>query len=680
VGGEPPILQEVLRSPGQSLDAGTRAFMEPRFGHDFSQIPTYTSKAGVIQTKLAINQPGDEDEREADLIADQVLAAPADIATSGAPPRIQRFIGQAPGPAVTAPASVDHVLASSGRPLDPGLRQDMEQRFGHDFSQVRVHSGAAAEQSARDVNAKAYTVGHDIVFGAGQLAPGADQGRRLIAHELTHVVQQNGGHENGRSGATLQRDILPGWLRGIAPEGADLALDLVASQWYNNPRNKQFINDLRASVIESPQHVKEFFKDEVLEAIKEHWLRIVGVTGVLLGLEWVIALLLAAPEPFITKLIAVIAQIVVIAILAYFVAVEAVGAYDEGRNWYTLARRANGDPAVIKEASRAFVRMVWHIVMAVLVLAGVRARWRGFTVRGGAAASTGEAGIGSGAGAGEPSNIRPITSARGYKPSSSSSPSGGPVAYRGDSAVLKYEPLETPVEAPAPAPAPAPAVATGTTPAPKIGPGVQPVPAIAAGVAAATGKKKKRPPFVLRLPQQKAPHLRTYRSWLGVLQSDPNYERGNPDQLEIWHREHRSGGGAHAIPASVYERGHRLGFTGESGERRIRVPDWSPTRSIPMEVDHIIELQVTPDRFRWHFNSVDNYELLDRTSNGTSGRLLAGNIRSERAKQVAFDPSAENRTLLFDEVTLDGGTAGERWSSEEIRAAKQLDAFEKHGQ
>ena len=91
-----------------------------------------------------------------------------------------------------APASVDQALASPGRPLEPALRQDMEQRFGHDFSRVRVHSGAAAEQSARDVNAHAYTVGHNIVFGAGRFAPGTHEGRRLIAHELTHVVQQSG--------------------------------------------------------------------------------------------------------------------------------------------------------------------------------------------------------------------------------------------------------------------------------------------------------------------------------------------------------------------------------------------------------------------------------------------------------------------------------------------------------
>src|SRR6185503_15430979 len=99
---------------------------------------------------------------------------------------------------------VDQALASPGRPLEPALRQDMEQRFGYDFSLVRVHSGATAEQSAQDVNAKAYTVGHDIVAGAGGFTEGSNAGARLIAHELTHVVQQSVtmGESTGRGAAS----------------------------------------------------------------------------------------------------------------------------------------------------------------------------------------------------------------------------------------------------------------------------------------------------------------------------------------------------------------------------------------------------------------------------------------------------------------------------------------------
>ena len=152
-----------------------------------------------LQAKLAIGASNDPLEQEADRVADQVLAAPANPAVSGAPPHIQRFTGQPSAPTGTAPASVDRVLASPGRPLEPALRQDMEQRFGHDFSRVRVHSGAAAEQSAQDVNANAYAVRHNLVFGAGLYAPGTNEGRRLIAHELTHVVQQGGASASGSS-------------------------------------------------------------------------------------------------------------------------------------------------------------------------------------------------------------------------------------------------------------------------------------------------------------------------------------------------------------------------------------------------------------------------------------------------------------------------------------------------
>ena len=104
-----------------------------------------------------------------------------------------------------APASVGQALASPGRPLEPALRQDMEQRFGYDFSNVRVHTGAAAEQSAQDVNAHAYTMGHDIVFGAGRFAPETHAGRSVLAHELTHVV-----HQAGRGMPSIQRKEKPG--------------------------------------------------------------------------------------------------------------------------------------------------------------------------------------------------------------------------------------------------------------------------------------------------------------------------------------------------------------------------------------------------------------------------------------------------------------------------------------
>ncbi len=93
-------------------------------------------------------------------------------------------------PVEAVPPIVHEVLRSPGQPLDPGTRAFMEPRFGHDFSGVRVHTDAHAAQSARTVDALAYTIGQDVVFGTGQYAPRSSVGLRLIAHELTHTVQQ----------------------------------------------------------------------------------------------------------------------------------------------------------------------------------------------------------------------------------------------------------------------------------------------------------------------------------------------------------------------------------------------------------------------------------------------------------------------------------------------------------
>src|SRR5262249_50434629 len=87
------------------------------------------------------------------------------------------------------PPIVYEVLNSPGKPLDTGLRAFMEPRFGHDFGNVRVHTDAKAAESAQAVNALAYTVGHKVVLGAGQFAPGTTTGQSLLAHELTHTIQ-----------------------------------------------------------------------------------------------------------------------------------------------------------------------------------------------------------------------------------------------------------------------------------------------------------------------------------------------------------------------------------------------------------------------------------------------------------------------------------------------------------
>lgn len=105
-------------------------------------------------------------------------------------------------PANGAPPIVHEVLRSSGQPLEFKTRATMEQRFRHDFSGVRVHTDAKAAESARAVHALAYTVGRNIIFSTGRYAPYRSDGQRLIAHELTHVVQQS--QSAGSAHATLE--------------------------------------------------------------------------------------------------------------------------------------------------------------------------------------------------------------------------------------------------------------------------------------------------------------------------------------------------------------------------------------------------------------------------------------------------------------------------------------------
>jgi hypothetical protein len=129
------------------------------------------------------------------------------------------------GPAV--PASVRQTLTTPGRPLDPSVRQAAEGWSAADLSSVRVHSDEAAARSARDIDAQAYTVGEHIVFGAGRYEPGSQQGRRTLAHELTHVLQQRAAGVAVRQTLQLSHPDDPDERR------AEAVADAVARAWDN---------------------------------------------------------------------------------------------------------------------------------------------------------------------------------------------------------------------------------------------------------------------------------------------------------------------------------------------------------------------------------------------------------------------------------------------------------------
>ena len=138
----PPVAHEVLRSPGSPLPPALRTSMESRFSHRSNQIRTRTARS-IGCSSLAVNEPGDVHEQEAEQVSDAVMRAPE-----------------------SAPRSFD-------------------------FTQVRIHTGGLAADAARAVDARAFTVGNHLVFGEGQFSPQSQQGQRLLAHELTHVVQQD---------------------------------------------------------------------------------------------------------------------------------------------------------------------------------------------------------------------------------------------------------------------------------------------------------------------------------------------------------------------------------------------------------------------------------------------------------------------------------------------------------
>jgi hypothetical protein len=139
-----------------------------------------------LQPKLAINQPGDRYEQEADAMAEAI--------TNGGKSNRQALSslgqGNAGLPDAVIPAEVREAVNGTGQPLDGRTRTSMERHFGYDFGRVRVHAHEHAAASARALNAQAYTMNENIVFDSGRYAPETTSGRRLLAHELAHVVQQ----------------------------------------------------------------------------------------------------------------------------------------------------------------------------------------------------------------------------------------------------------------------------------------------------------------------------------------------------------------------------------------------------------------------------------------------------------------------------------------------------------
>jgi hypothetical protein len=191
-------------------------------GQESSGVNALRQRIGNLGTqrlvaKLTVSEPGDAHEREADHVADAVMRMPANevaaktiVATNSSPPKVQRMCTDcdedrrhkaipqverkeqgAATAALTAPVAANiQALRGGGSALPAATRAFFEPRFGADFSNVRVHTAARAEEAAESISAKAFTMGNDIAFGSGQYSPASHEGQKLLAHELTHTVQQ----------------------------------------------------------------------------------------------------------------------------------------------------------------------------------------------------------------------------------------------------------------------------------------------------------------------------------------------------------------------------------------------------------------------------------------------------------------------------------------------------------
>jgi phage-related protein len=180
---------------------------------------------------LRVSSPGDAAEVEARQVARQIVSMPASLpaarpGTLRSPPALARSANSAPAANRAARAAPPTAASGGGEALPPALRQDMESRFRADFSRIRIHRDARAASASRALNAQAFTVGHQVFFGAGAWQPGSASGRELIAHELTHTIQQGAATQIRRS--TEAPTVLATGPQAVQRLGIGDALDFFA--------------------------------------------------------------------------------------------------------------------------------------------------------------------------------------------------------------------------------------------------------------------------------------------------------------------------------------------------------------------------------------------------------------------------------------------------------------------
>ncbi|MEW5857473.1 MAG: DUF4157 domain-containing protein [Cyanobacteriota bacterium] len=271
-----------------------------RYGFDFNKVKISGAPPPFVQRKLVIGAPGDQYEQEADRMAEQVMAMPepanpqlqrkllgnaiahsiqrsshteaafpqSNLLTNRITPIVQRQKQQQEEPIqtksllqgkATSSSNLENRLTNSkggGSPLDDEVRSFMEPRIGANFSSVRVHTDSNAIQMNRELNAQAFTHGSDVYFGAGKYNPSSSDGKHLLAHELTHVVQQSGG---GHLQTKMVQASFSDWWKTI-------------SNFFTNAqesKNFDTVADGNLKQADAPDKLK--LPEELTEGMQEGW-------------------------------------------------------------------------------------------------------------------------------------------------------------------------------------------------------------------------------------------------------------------------------------------------------------------------------------------------------------------------------------------------------------------------
>ena len=210
-------LETVARGLPHSAASGARRARNADEGAGGTRGPAFRSSV-TLQAKLVVGAAGDAFEREADRVADELMRRagahalgdepdPEQSYREDAPARVLRQTTRGVEKGTDLPPELAAQVArlrGGGMPLPARERALFESLLGVDLGSVRIHTGVAAMQTARALNARAYTVGPDIAFGSGQYRPGTDSGRRLLAHELVHTVQQRDTYPGAAEASSVQ--------------------------------------------------------------------------------------------------------------------------------------------------------------------------------------------------------------------------------------------------------------------------------------------------------------------------------------------------------------------------------------------------------------------------------------------------------------------------------------------